>query len=358
MAVQLGAKFAAVADPAGYADLREGVAGHGIEIACGEEAMIAAARRPADLVVSAIVGAVGLAPTYAAIEEGRTIALANKETLVCAGTPVTRAAARYGATLLPLDSEHNAIFQALGGRDISEVVRMTVTASGGPFRKWSADRIAAATRAEALAHPKWAMGPKISIDSASLMNKGLELIEAHHLFDIPVESIEVVIHPQSLVHSLVEFRDGALIAQLGFPDMRLPIQIALMHPEKPDTDLPRPRPDQFGTLTWEAPDSERFPAIKLARAVALRGGTAPAILNAANEAAVAAFLEGKIGFNDICGIAAGALGAVEIGRADALEPILEADAAARSWVRNLLERSGVTVIFSRNGTGSEGDRTE
>ncbi len=219
-AIELDAKFAAIADPSGYAELKAGLAGRRIEIACGAEAMEAAARWPADLVVSAIVGAVGLKPTFAAIECGRVIALANKETLVCAGAPVMRAVQRYGATLLPLDSEHNAIFQALGGRDPSEVTCMTITASGGPFREWSAERIAKATRAEALAHPKWSMGPKISVDSASLMNKGLELIEAHHLFAISPDKLAVVVHPQSIVHGLIAFADGSTIAGLANPDMR------------------------------------------------------------------------------------------------------------------------------------------
>ena len=251
---ELGAKFAAISDASGYADLKAGLAGSGIEAACGPEAMEAAARWPADLVVSAIVGAVGLKPTFAAIECGRTIALANKETLVCAGTPVTKAVKKFGATLLPLDSEHNAIFQALGGRDSSEVSVMTITASGGPFREWSAERIAKATRAEALAHPKWSMGPKISIDSASLMNKGLELIEAHHLFAIPADKLAVVVHPQSIVHGLISFEDGSTLAGLANPDMRTAVAHCLAHPERVASGVPAPDLIALSNLTFEPAD--------------------------------------------------------------------------------------------------------
>ena len=298
-AIELKAKFAAIADPAGYADLKTGLAGHDVETASGPEAMEAAARWPADLVVSAIVGAVGLKPTYAAIEEGRVIALANKETLVCAGTPVMKAVKRHGATLLPLDSEHNAIFQALGGRDISEISVMTVTASGGPFREWSAERIASATRAEALAHPKWSMGPKISIDSASLMNKGLELIEAHHLFAIPAEKLAVVVHPQSIVHGLISFLDGSTIAGLANPDMRTPVAHCLAWPDRLPSGVPAPDLIALSKLTFEAADLDRFPALRLAREALAEGAGAPTALNAANEIAVAAFLDGKIAFGAI-----------------------------------------------------------
>ena len=298
-AIELKAKFAAIADPAGYADLKTGLAGHDVETASGPEAMEAAARWPADLVVSAIVGAVGLKPTYAAIEEGRVIALANKETLVCAGTPVMKAVKRHGATLLPLDSEHNAIFQALGGRDISEISVMTVTASGGPFREWSAERIAKATRAEALAHPKWSMGPKISIDSASLMNKGLELIEAHHLFAIPAEKLAVVVHPQSIVHGLISFLDGSTIAGLANPDMRTPVAHCLAWPDRLPSGVPAPDLIALSKLTFEAADLDRFPALRLAREALAEGAGAPTALNAANEIAVAAFLDGKIAFGAI-----------------------------------------------------------
>ncbi len=340
MAIELGAKFAAISDPSSFAALREGVAGFNIEIACGEEAMIEAARRPADLVVSAIVGAVGLAPTFAAIQEGRTIALANKETLVCAGTPVTRAAARYGATLLPLDSEHNAIFQALGGRDIREVTRMTVTASGGPFRQWSADRIAAATRAEALAHPKWAMGPKISIDSASLMNKGLELIEAHHLFAIAPERLAVVVHPQSIVHGLISFADGSTIAGMACPDMRTPIAHCLAYPDRIGSGVPAPDLVALGSLTFEAADLVRFPALRIAMEALAEGQGAPTALNAANEIAVAAFLDGQIMFGALPGIVERTLdlmrGAGELGTPETIADAIAIHHVARDRASSLL----------------------
>jgi 1-deoxy-D-xylulose-5-phosphate reductoisomerase len=296
MAIALGAKFAAIADPAGYADLKSGVAGKDIEIAAGDESMLEAAKRPADLVVSGIVGAVGLAPTFAAIREGRVIALANKETLVCAGYAVMQAVERFGARLLPLDSEHNAIFQALGGRDVAEIVRMTITASGGPFREWSAERIAGASRAEAVAHPKWSMGAKISVDSASLMNKGLELIEAHHLFAIAPERLAVVVHPQSIVHGLISFLDGSTIAGMASPDMRTPIAHCLAYPDRIESGVEAPDLAALGRLTFEAPDMARFPALRIAREALAEGEGAPTALNAAKEIAVAAFLEGRIGF--------------------------------------------------------------
>ena len=295
-AIALGAKFAAIADPAGYPDLKAGVAGRQIEIAAGEDAMLEAARRPADLVVSGIVGAVGLAPTFAAIHEGRAVALANKETLVCAGYAVMQAVKRFGARLLPLDSEHNAIFQALGGREAVEIVRMTLTASGGPFREWSAERIAGATCAEALAHPKWSMGAKISVDSASLMNKGLELIEAHHLFAIAPERLAVVVHPQSIVHGLISFLDGSTIAGMASPDMRTPIAHCLAYPDRIESGVAAPDLAELGRLTFEAPDLARFPALRIAREALAEGEGAPTALNAANEIAVAAFLDGRIGF--------------------------------------------------------------
>jgi 1-deoxy-D-xylulose-5-phosphate reductoisomerase len=298
-AIALGASFAAICDPAGYGDLKEGVAGHDIEISAGEGAIVEAACREADLVVSAIVGAVGLLPTYAAILAGRIIALANKETLVCAGAVVMRTAAKCGARLLPLDSEHNAIFQAIGDRDPGEVVRMTLTASGGPFREWSAERIAAASRAEALNHPKWAMGPKISVDSASLMNKGLELIEAHHLFGVAPDRLSVLVHPQSIVHGLVSFADGSTIAGMASPDMRTPIAHCLAHPDRVPSGVAAPDLAALGRLTFEQPDLTRFPALRIAIDALKDGEGAPTALNAANEIVVAAFLAGRIAFGAI-----------------------------------------------------------
>jgi 1-deoxy-D-xylulose-5-phosphate reductoisomerase len=340
VAIELGAKFAAIAEPSGYAALKEGLAGRAIETACGPEAMEAAARWPADLVVSAIVGAVGLGPTYAAIEEGRAIALANKETLVCAGAPVMQAVARYGATLLPLDSEHNAIFQALGGRDTATVTCMTITASGGPFREWSAERIAKATRAEALKHPKWSMGPKISIDSASLMNKGLELIEAHHLFAIAPEKLAVVVHPQSIVHGVISFADGSTIAGLANPDMRTAVAHCLAHPDRAPSGVPAPDFIALGKLTFEPADLDRFPALRIAREALAEGKGAPTALNAANEVAVAGFLDGRIAFGELPETVARVLdamrGAGEIGTPETIGQALAIHHIARDRTAALL----------------------
>jgi len=301
-AIALGARFAAVAEPASYGDLKAGLAGHEIEAAAGPEAIVEAATRECDLVVSAIVGAAGLAPTFAAIAAGRAVALANKETLVCAGHAVMSAARRSGALLLPMDSEHNAIFQALGARDPGSIVKMTITASGGPFRQWSKPRIDAATRAEALAHPNWVMGPKVTIDSASLMNKGLELIEAHHLFEIEGDRLEVVVHPQSIVHGLIAFADGSVIAGMASPDMRTPIAHCLAYPDRIESGARPLDLAALGALTFEAVDLARFPALALAIASLQEGGGAPTALNSANEVAVQAFLEGRAGFVDLARI--------------------------------------------------------
>jgi 1-deoxy-D-xylulose-5-phosphate reductoisomerase len=261
--------------------------------------VIEAAVREADLVLSAIVGAAGVEPTHAAVSLGRTVALANKECLVCAGAPFMRAARKMNAPLLPVDSEHNAIFQALGGEDPSRVERMIVTASGGPFRTWTRERIAAATVDEALNHPNWAMGPKVTVDSAGLMNKGLELIEAYHLFGVPAEKLEVVVHPQSIVHGLVTFSDGSVTAGLAPPDMRVPIAHCLAYPERLTTPARRLDFAQIGSLTFEAPDFERFPALKLALDALAHGGGLTTVLNAANEVAVEAFLDRRIPFSGI-----------------------------------------------------------
>jgi 1-deoxy-D-xylulose-5-phosphate reductoisomerase len=301
-AIELNARFAAVADPAGYGALKEGLAGRDIEVGAGPAAVREAALRDCDLVVAAIAGTVGLAPTFAAIGASRTVALANKEPLVCAGAAVISAARASGARLLPLDSEHNAIFQALGGRDASDVVRMTITASGGPFRDWSLERINAATKAEALAHPNWSMGPKITIDSASLMNKGLELIEAHHLFGVPPERLDVVVHPQSIVHGLVSFADGSVIAGMAKPDMKTPIAHCLAYPERIASGAVALDLAAIGQLTFSRPDFTRFPALRLAVEALRDGGGAPTTLNGANEIAVHAFLEGRIGFSAIAAL--------------------------------------------------------
>ncbi len=309
-AIELGADFAAVADAASYLDLKTGLAGSGIEAAAGPDAVRQAALREADLVVSAIVGAAGLEPTFAAVEAGRTVALANKETLVCAGAAVMQAARRAGAMLLPMDSEHNALFQAIGARDPDTIEMMTITASGGPFREWDADRIANATCDEALAHPNWVMGPKVTIDSAGLMNKGLELIEAHFLFGLPPERLDVVVHPQSIVHGLIAFADGSLIAGMASPDMRTPIAHCLAYPDRIASGVRPPDLAALGRLTFERADLQRFPALALAIEALRAGGGAPTALNAANEIAVAAFLERRIGFGDIARLVAETISAM------------------------------------------------
>jgi 1-deoxy-D-xylulose-5-phosphate reductoisomerase len=298
-AIALDAEFAAIADPKGYAELKAGVAGRPIEIAAGPQAVIEAALRSADLVVAAIAGTSGLAPTFAAIQAGRSVALANKETLVCAGGAVMDAARASGAQILPMDSEHNAIFQAMAGCDPRRVVKMTLTASGGPFREWSAERIAAASRAEALAHPNWRMGEKITIDCASMMNKGLELIEAHHLFGVDADRLDIVVHPQSIVHGLVSFADGSVIAGMAAPDMKTPIAHCLAYPDRMESGSKALDLASIGQLTFEKVDLARFPALRLAIAALAAGGAATTALNSANEVAVAAFLGGRIGFGDL-----------------------------------------------------------
>ena len=302
IAREANARLAVVADPAAYGALKAALSGSGIAVAAGPAAVREAAQRPVDLVVGAIVGAAGLAPTYAAIRAGTRVAIANKECLVSAGRVFMRAAAEEGVIILPVDSEHNAIYQALGQRPIAEVERIVITASGGPFRTWSAQRMAAATPAEALKHPNWSMGRKITIDSATLMNKGLEVIEAHHLFGVPPEKLEVLVHPQSAVHGLVAFNDGAMMAGLAAPDMRMPIAHCLSWPETGPLKGRRLDLAALGSLTFERPDLERFPALRLARAALDAGDWATNILNAANEVAVEAFLGGRIGFLEIAGM--------------------------------------------------------
>ena len=295
----VGARFAAIRDERLYGALKEALAGSDIACGAGPNAVIEAALRPADIVVGAISGAAGVAPTYAALCAGRAIALANKECLVCAGEPFMRKAHEVGATILPLDSEHDAIWQALGGAKPGDVEKMIITASGGPFRAWSAAAIAAARPDEALRHPNWSMGRKITVDSASMMNKGLELIEAHHLFGVPADRFDVLVHPQSIVHGLVQFSDGSVIASLYAPDMRVPIAHCLGYPERLVTNARRLDLVALGSLTFEAPDLDRFPALGLAMAALRAGGGLPTLLNAANEMAVEAFLEGRVTFGQI-----------------------------------------------------------
>ena len=327
-------RLAVLYDPAAAKELRGRLQGTGIEVMEGPEGLIAAATlSEADTVVTAVMGSVGLAPTLAAIREKKRIALANKETLVCAGELVMAAAQEAGAEIVPVDSEHSAIFQCLQGcRDRREIRRLLLTCSGGPFFGRSFEELEHMTAADALKHPNWTMGAKITIDSATLMNKGLEIIEAMRLYDLPVEQVEAVIHRQSIVHSLVEFRDGALLAQLGTPDMKLPIRYAMTYPhraESPDAPL-----DLLtcGALTFDRPDEEAFPCLRLAREAAAVGGTACAILNGANEAAVGLFLQGKLGFNDIPRRVERALERTEVQYQPSLADILEADRAARCAV--------------------------
>ncbi|HVJ51236.1 MAG TPA: 1-deoxy-D-xylulose-5-phosphate reductoisomerase [Aliidongia sp.] len=296
------ARFVAIGDPKQYGALKEALAGSGIEVAAGPEAVIEAASRPSDWVMAAIVGAAGLAPTLAAIRRGTIVALANKEALVCAGELVTAEVKRCGATLLPVDSEHNAIFQVFDFDRIEAVERIILTCSGGPFRSLERHQMVAMTPAQAVKHPNWSMGAKISVDSATMMNKGLELIEAKHLFDLPAEKIEIVIHPQSVIHSLVAYIDGSVLAQLGSPDMRTPIAFTLAWPARMTAPSPRLDLAAIAQLTFEAPDPVRFPALRLARDALMAGGSAPTVLNAANETAVGAFLEGSIGFLEIASI--------------------------------------------------------
>ncbi|MGE0595154.1 MAG: 1-deoxy-D-xylulose-5-phosphate reductoisomerase [Hyphomonadaceae bacterium] len=302
-------RYAAVAEPGLLAEARAALSGLDIEVGAGPSALTEAAAAPADWVMSAIVGAAGLAPTMAAVERGATVALANKECLVCAGPLMLQAAARTGAKLLPVDSEHNAIFQVMTHPERAE--RLTLTASGGPFRTWSREQMASAGPEQACAHPKWSMGAKISVDSATLMNKGLELIEASYLFGMSEDRIGVLIHPQSIVHSLVHYGDGSVLAQLSEPDMRTPIAYALAWPDRAKVSTARLDLAALGNLTFEAPDSERFPALALSRA-ALQAGPAPvAALNGANEVAVDAFLQRQIGFLDIVRVVEETLAALE-----------------------------------------------
>ena len=332
-----------VADAEGAASLRQRL-GPGVRIEVGEPGLEAVAVEPAELVVAALVGAVGLGPTLAAIRAGRDVALANKEVLVMAGALVTREVRARGLRLLPVDSEHSALFQALAGQRAEDVARLVLTASGGPFRTWPAERIAAASVEDALRHPNWSMGPKITVDSATLMNKGLEVIEARWLFDVPPERVDVVVHPQSIVHSLVEFVDGSVIAQLGPPDMRIPIAVALAHPERLPLGLPRLDLPKLAQLDFEAPDRARFPALDLAYAALAADELAPAALNAANEEAVAAFLAGAIPFPEIAATNAAVLErhlARSAGAARDLADVLAADASARAAARERLPASQV-----------------
>jgi 1-deoxy-D-xylulose-5-phosphate reductoisomerase len=333
-----GASLAVVADPAGYAALRDALSGSGVEAAAGPEAVVEAAARPADWTMAAIVGSAGLRATLAALGRGGTVALANKESLVCAGDIVLAAARRAGATLLPVDSEHNAIFQALDAQDPARVEKIVLTASGGPFRTADLATMRAATPEIAVRHPVWKMGAKISVDSATMMNKGLELIEAARLFPVPEPRIEVLVHPQSAVHGLVQYADGSILAQLGTPDMRTPIAHTLAWPRRMDVALPRLDLAALGRLEFFPPDPERFPALRLAREALRAGAGATTILNAANEAAVSLFLDRRLGFLDIAVVVEQALESLGAPVASGLDAVLALDSAARGEAARLAAR--------------------
>ena len=326
---QLGAEVAVLADPAGLATLRAALAGTAIRAECGPEAIVAAAALGADWTMAAITGAAGLPPTLAAIRQGGVVALANKEALVCAGEVMLAAVRAHGATLLPVDSEHNAIFQSMADGNHGGIEKIVLTASGGPFRTATMAEMARATPEAALRHPVWSMGAKISIDSATMMNKALEVSEAACLFDLPSERIEVLVHPQSVIHGLVHYSDGSVLAQLGSPDMRVPIAHTLAWPGRIATHAPRLDLAAIARLDFTAPDPVRFPALRLARAALAAGGGASAIMSAANEVAVEAFLARRIGFLDIAALVEQVMDDLGAPPADTLEAVLALDEAAR-----------------------------
>jgi 1-deoxy-D-xylulose-5-phosphate reductoisomerase len=338
LAIATKAKLAVVADEGQYAALRDALAGTGIEAAAGQDALLAAAQRPVDWTMAAIVGCAGLPPVMAALEHGGALAFANKEALVSAGPLMLDAAKRSGAILLPVDSEHNAIFQCMDRSAPKSIARIILTASGGPFRIWSREDMESVTVEQALKHPNWTMGAKITIDSATMMNKGLELIEAHYLFDLPSDRLDILFHPQSVIHSMVEYIDGSVLAQLGTPDMRIPIAHCLAWPERMETPAQRLNLAEIARLDFEEPDSVRFPALRLARAAMEEGGAKPAILNAANEIAVAAFLGRRTGFLDIAEIVESVLTHYVPPAPVSLDEVLAIDGEARRIAAERMER--------------------
>ena len=345
VARRLDAEVAVTSDPARHGALREALAGSGVEAAAGPEALEEAATRPADWVMSAIVGAAGLRPTLAAVRQGATIALANKECLVAAGPLFLAEVARAGAQLLPVDSEHNAIFQLVAaegnGGGKAPIERLLLTASGGPFRTWTIEQMAAASPKQAVAHPNWSMGARISIDSASMFNKALEMIEAGHLFGVHPDRIEVVVHRQSIIHSMVGYADGSILAHLGPSDMRVAIGYALAWPERPHLPVERLDFARLARLDFEAPDETRFPALRLAREAMRAGGLAPCVLNAAHEVALDGFIAGQIGFLDMAGLVEDTLSRLPDGRgAECLDDVFDADRQARLTARTLIEQRG------------------
>ncbi len=318
-----------IANPDFYNELKSLLSGKKITIEAGEEAVIAAASGGADITMSAIVGAAGLKPTLAAIKSGKTIALANKESLVCAGELVKNEVKKHGATIIPVDSEHNAIFQLLEHQDVKHIERVTITASGGPFRTYTLEQMQDVTPQQAVRHPNWNMGAKISVDSATMMNKGLELIEAFYLFPLRAEQLHILVHPQSIIHALVEMVDGSVLAQMSQPDMCTPIANALAWPKRIAAPVKKLRLEDIGSLSFEAPDEVRFPSIRLAREALLAGGSAPTILNAANEVAVARFLAGAIGFTDIAKIVEKTLEILYSKPLETIDDVLDCDKTAR-----------------------------
>ena len=343
-------QIAVIQDETCHAELKERLAGSGVITAAGPNAVIEAARADAQWVMSAIVGFAGLAPTLAAARTGAVIALANKESLICAGPAMLRVAKLAGGAVIPVDSEHSAIFQVFDPRLAEHVTRMILTASGGPFRHWSLAQMAKATPAQALAHPTWDMGMKISIDSATMMNKGLEMVEAAYLFGMPADRVEAVIHPQSIIHSMVEYADGSTLAQLGVPDMRTPIALAFAWPDRLAWPAPRLELAKIGALTFEEPDFERFPALKIAKSALAAGGSAPGIMNAANEVAVAAFLDRQIGFLDIAATVAETLERAEAkgfnvdGGGEPLENARQTDELGRRLASQVVARLEPAIL--------------
>jgi 1-deoxy-D-xylulose-5-phosphate reductoisomerase len=335
-AIALGAEIAVVSDEDAYGTLRDALAGTGIEAAAGQKAVVAAAAMDADWTMAAITGAAGLAPTLAAVRRGAYVGLANKEALVCAGDVMLRAVKQAGATLLPVDSEHNAIFQSLADGNRGALEKIILTASGGPFRTATLDEMERATPAKALKHPVWSMGAKISIDSATMMNKGLELIEAARLFNLDETEIEVLVHPQSVIHGMVYYKDGSVLAQLGSPDMRIPIAHTLAWPRRMTTNSPRLDLAAVSRLEFAAPDLVRFPALRIAREVLQIGGGSPTILNAANEIAVEAFLKDRIGFLDISRVVERVLARLGAQKADTIEDVVALDSLTRRTTLDLL----------------------
>jgi len=335
---RLKAKTVVLADPEGYQDLKDALAGTDTYVAAGADAVVEAADQPADWVMASIVGAAGLKPALAAVRRGATIGLANKECLVSAGDVFVREVADHNATLLPVDSEHSAIFQVFDFDNADHIRRIILTASGGPFRQFTTEQMEAVTPEQAVAHPNWDMGAKISVDSATMMNKGLELIEAFHLFPVTSEQIEILVHPQSVIHSMVDYVDGSVLAQLGTPDMRTPIAYSLAWPKRMRTPAARLDLEDIATLTFEAPDPERFPALNLARHALETGGKAPTALNAANEVAVSHFLNKRIGFLDIVRIVGETLNAATWGRLENLDDVGQTDTEARKIAEDLVSR--------------------